>query len=87
VYKSAIQVVKAHYWYVPYCHIYSYCCSLLDTRDGFFQPVPPSFAKYVLSLAYGSSQNVRYLPKFWKEWLHAGIDALRRGAWPLHHRY
>jgi glycosyltransferase involved in cell wall biosynthesis len=82
VYKHAIRVVKAHYGYVPYCHIYGYCCSLLDKRDGFFEPVPPSLAKYLLSLAYGSYQNVRYLPRFWREGLREGVGALRRGVWP-----
>lgn len=82
VYQHAVQVVKYHYGYVPFCHVYGYCCALLDRRDGFFEPVPPSIAKHLLSLAYGSWQNLRHLPRFWKEWSEEGIKALRRGAWP-----
>lgn len=82
VHRDIINVAKAHYGYVPFCHIYGYCCSLLDKRDGFFEPVPPSLAKYLLSLAYGSYQNLWHLPRFWKERLRDGICALRRVAWP-----
>ena len=72
VYKAGIKVVKRHYGYVPFPLVYGYCCSLLDKRDGFFEPVPPSPAKYLLSLLCGSYENAEHLPRFWKEWLEAG---------------
>ncbi len=82
VYWNAIRIVKRHFGYVPYCHIYGLCCSLLDNRDGFYEPVPPSLSKYALSLAFGSAVNVRHPWRFWKEALVEGSRALRRGAWP-----
>lgn len=76
VYKKGIEVVKTHYGYAPFPLIYGYCCSLLDKRDGFFEPVPPSPAKYLLSLVYGSYENVQQLPRFWKDWWKAGWNKL-----------
>jgi glycosyltransferase involved in cell wall biosynthesis len=80
-YYGTVEVLKRYYGYVPFKDIYGYCCSLLDERDGFFEPVPPSAGKYILSVAYGSYQNLRRLPRFWKECLTEGIGAWRRGAW------
>lgn len=82
VYRERIHVVQQHYGYVPFGCIYGYACSLLDKRDGFFEPVPPSAAKYALSFGYGSYRNARHLLRFWKEWFEAGLDALRRRSWP-----
>src|SRR5579864_6459529 len=39
VFKASIDLLKAHYGYAPYAHIYGYCCALLDRRDGFFEPL------------------------------------------------
>lgn len=82
VYKAGIQVVKRHYGYVPYPHVYGYCCSLLDKRDGFFEPVPPSLPKYLLSLGYGTWTNFPHVLRFWRESVQEGLSAVRRGAWP-----
>jgi glycosyltransferase involved in cell wall biosynthesis len=76
VYKAGIKVIKKHYGYVPFSLVYGYCCSLLDKRDGFFEPVPPSPAKYLLSLVCGSYENAGQMPRFWKEWLEAGWKKL-----------
>src|SRR5207245_3566603 len=76
VFKAGINLLNAHYGYVPYAYIYGYCSSLLDKRDGFFEPVPPSLVKYALSLAYGSFQNPRHLLRFWKEWFEQGSPRL-----------
>jgi glycosyltransferase involved in cell wall biosynthesis len=76
VFKASIDLLQAHYGYAPYAHIYGYCCALLDRRDGFFEPVPPSLAKYGLALAYGSWRNVRQLRRYWKEWLEQGSPRL-----------
>jgi len=72
VYKAGINVLMRHYGYAPFELIYGYCCSVLDRRDGFFEPVPPSPAKYLLSLAYGSYENRRHPLRFWKEWFQVG---------------
>jgi len=76
VFKASIDLLQAHYGYAPYSHIYGYCCALLDPRDGFFEPVPPSLAKYGLALAYGSWRNARQLRRYWKEWLEQGSPRL-----------
>ncbi len=78
IYKAGIKVVKKHYGYVPFPWVYGYCCSLLDKRDGFFEPVPPSPGKYLLSLACGSYENAGHLPRYWKEWLAAGWKKLKQ---------
>jgi glycosyltransferase involved in cell wall biosynthesis len=82
VYREAALVVGRHFGYVPFCYAYGWACARLDPRDGFFEPVPPSLAKYFLALGWGTTRN-RWRPfRFWKEWWLAGQDALRRGAWP-----
>jgi glycosyltransferase involved in cell wall biosynthesis len=78
VYKAGIDVVKKHYGYAPFDLIYGYCCSVLDKRDGFFEPVPPSPAKYLFSLIWGSYENKRHVLRFWKEWFLAGWRKLAR---------
>jgi len=83
VYKEQMEVALRHYGYAPFSSVYGYCCALLDRRDGFFEPVPPSLAKYALSWVVGSLRNWRHPFKFWKECLCAGLDAWKRGAWPL----
>lgn len=82
VYRGNIRVVRQYFDYVPYPHIYGYACSLADSRDGFFEPVPPSLLKYVLSLLLGSAINRRHLFRFWREALKEGWGAVRRGVWP-----
>lgn len=82
VYRGNIRVLRKHFSYVPFRHIYGYACSLLDSRDGFFEPVPPSLTKYLLSLVIGSRVNSRHLRRFWSEALGEGFEALRRGVWP-----
>ena len=76
VFKASIEVLKAHYGYAPFSHVYGYCCALVDRRDGFFEPVPPSLFKYGLALLYGSLRNPRHLPRYWKEWLEQGSPRL-----------
>jgi glycosyltransferase involved in cell wall biosynthesis len=76
VYRAGINVVRRHYGYVPFPLIYGYSCSLLDKRDGFFEPVPASPAKYLLSLACGLFENRRHPLRFGREWLAAGWKKL-----------
>jgi glycosyltransferase involved in cell wall biosynthesis len=76
VFKASINVLKAHYDYAPFSHVYGYCCALVDRRDGFFEPVPSSLFKYGLALVYGSLRNPRHLPRYWEEWLEQGSPRL-----------
>ena len=76
VFKASIDVLKAHYGYAPFSHVYGYCCALVDRRDGFFEPVPSSLFKYGLALLYGSLRNPRHLRRYWKEWLEQGSPRL-----------
>ena len=76
VFKASIDVLKAHYDYAPFSHVYGYCCALVDRRDGFFEPVPSSLFKYGLALLYGSLRNPRHLRRYWKEWLEQGSPRL-----------
>jgi glycosyltransferase involved in cell wall biosynthesis len=72
VFKASINLAKKYYGYAPYTYIYGYCAAVLDRRDGFFEPVSPSLAKYCLSLLYGSLRNPRHLVRYWKEWFEQG---------------
>jgi glycosyltransferase involved in cell wall biosynthesis len=81
VYRANIRLLKRYYGYAPFPAVYGYCCSLLDSRDGILERVPPSAPKYLLSLVYGSYENAGQLPRYWKDWAHAGVDAFRRKAW------
>ncbi len=76
VFKASVDILKAHYGYAPFSHIYGYCSALVDRRDDFFEPVPPSLFKYGLALVYGSLRNIRHLPRYWKEWLEQGSPRL-----------
>jgi glycosyltransferase involved in cell wall biosynthesis len=76
VFKASIDLLKYHYGYAPFSHVYGYCCALVDRRDGFFEPVPPSLFKYGLALIYGSLRNPRHLRRYWKEWLEQGSPRL-----------
>lgn len=76
VFKASIDLLKAHYGYAPFSHVYGYCSALVDPRDGFFEPVPPSLFKYGLALVYGSFRNPRQLTRYWKEWLEQGSPRL-----------
>ena len=76
VFRASMVLLKVHYGYVPYSHVYGYCCALLDRRDGFFEPVPPSLLKYGAALLCGSMWNRHQLKRYWKEWLQQGSPRL-----------
>jgi len=81
VYREQLEVLRRHYGYAPFPHVYGYCCALLDARDGFYEPVPASLAKYALSWLVGSWRNWRRPLRYWTECWRAGLDAWRRKAW------
>jgi len=76
VFRASIDLLKAHYGYAPFSHVYGYCSALVDRRDGFFEPVPPSLFKYGLALLYGSFRNPHQLRRYWKEWIEQGSPRL-----------
>lgn len=67
VYKEHLKVVHRHFGYAPVSSVYGYSCALLDRRDGFFEPVPPSLAKCVLAGLIGLWWNRRHPIRFWAE--------------------
>ena len=69
MYTECFGVLRRHYGYVPFVWVHSRCCYLLDKRDQFFEPLRPSFFKYLLSLPYGFWHNPRQLRRFAGEWL------------------
>jgi hypothetical protein len=76
VFRGSINLLKAHYGYAPFSQIYGYCSALVDSRDDFFEPVPPSLFKYALALLYGSFRNPRQLRRYWTEWFEQGSPRL-----------
>ncbi len=76
VFKASVDLLKHYYGYAPFAHVYGYCSALVDPRDGFFDPVPPSLLKYAFALLYGSFRNPRQLRRFWKEWFELGSPRL-----------
>ncbi|MCS6951950.1 MAG: glycosyltransferase family 2 protein [Bryobacterales bacterium] len=82
VYRENIRIVRRHFGYVPFRHIYGYACSLLDSRDGFFEPVRPSLAKYALSFLLGCTVNRGQVLSFCREAVAEARGALQRRAWP-----
>jgi hypothetical protein len=80
VYQEHMAVAQRHYGYAPVSSVYGYCCALLDHRDGFFEPVPPSLAKCLLTGLIGSWKNWRHLPRFWAEIWRVVAEARRRKA-------
>ena len=80
VYKASLDILQAHYGYAPLTQVYGYCCALLDSKDGFFEPVSPSPLKDALTLLYGSAWNYRQLPRYWKEYFSAARARLKRAS-------
>jgi len=76
VFKASIDLLQHHYGYAPYSHVYGFCAALVDSRDGFFEPVPSSLFKYGLALVYGSWRNRKHLRRYWREWLELGSPRL-----------
>ena len=69
VFTENLAVVKKHTGYVPFQWIHGYTSFLIDGRDQFFEPLRPTFSKYVLSLFVGTLYNPFHPLRFWREWL------------------
>jgi glycosyltransferase involved in cell wall biosynthesis len=67
-FKEASRALRKYYGYVPFRWVHSYASFLLDQRDQFFEPLRPSFTKFVFSLILGTLLNWSSPLRFWKEW-------------------
>jgi glycosyltransferase involved in cell wall biosynthesis len=68
VFREAIGCVRRHQGYVPFQWIHGYSSFLLDKRDQFFEPLLPSFSKFLFSLVLGLSVNWRHPLRYVREW-------------------
>lgn len=72
--REACRALRRYHGYVPFPWAHTYTSYLLDRRDLFFQPLRPSFTKFVFSLFVGTLLNWSSPVRFWKEW--AGVMSL-----------
>jgi len=56
-FRDTARVLKRHFGYVPYDTNYGYAGAIVDRRDGFFEPVPPSNTIYLLAIVLGLYEN------------------------------
>lgn len=68
VFREAIGCVRRHQGYVPFQWIHGYSSFLVDRRDQFFEPLLPSFTKFLVSLGLGLRVNWRHPVRFLREW-------------------
>jgi glycosyltransferase involved in cell wall biosynthesis len=68
VFREALQVLRAHYGYVPYSWSYAYASWLLHRKDGFFEPPPQSRAAVVASLGLGLWLNRTRPRRYFDDW-------------------
>lgn len=68
MYAECFSLFLRHFGYVPFRWIHSRCSYWLDGRDQFYEPLQPSFVKYLISLPYGCWHNRRQVPQFVREW-------------------
>jgi glycosyltransferase involved in cell wall biosynthesis len=68
VFLESLAAVRQHCGYVPFQWIHGFSSYVIDGRDQFFEPLRPSFTKYVLSLFVGTLYNVRHPLRYWREW-------------------
>jgi glycosyltransferase involved in cell wall biosynthesis len=68
IFLESMAVLRQHYGYVPFPWIHSYCSYLLDRRDQFYEPLRPTFLKYLLGLPIGCWYNRKNLKRYLQEW-------------------
>lgn len=69
IFRCSFAVLQKHYGYIPFRWIHAYCSYLLDQRDQFYDPLNPTFFKYLVSLPTGCRENRKELKRYWREWL------------------
>lgn len=67
-FEEARRALRKYCGYVPFRWAHSYAAFLLDQRDQFFEPLRPSFTKFVFSLIVGTLWNWSSPVRFWREW-------------------
>jgi glycosyltransferase involved in cell wall biosynthesis len=68
VFREAIRCVRRHQGYVPFQWVHGYSSFLMDRRDQFFEPLLPSFTKFLVSLGLGLVVNRRHPLRYIREW-------------------
>jgi glycosyltransferase involved in cell wall biosynthesis len=82
VFEEIVQVVMAHFGYVPYDWVYGYAAYLVDRKDQIFETSVPSAAKQAVALLLGLHVNHRQSFRYWREWRTAtGIGFKFTGRW------
>lgn len=66
--REACRALRRTFGYVPFSWAHSYASYLVDGRDQFFEPLRPSFTKYVAALLVGTALNLPSPLRFWGEW-------------------
>lgn len=56
-FRDTARVLKRHFGYVPYDTAYGYAGAIVDRRDGFFEPIPPSPTIFLLAIMLGLYEN------------------------------
>ncbi len=56
-FRDTARVLKRHFGYVPYDTAYGYADAIVDRRDGFFEPIPPSPTIFLLAIVLGLYEN------------------------------
>jgi len=77
VFQASMRLLSRHYQYVPFSWVFGYTAFRMDGRDQFFEPLRPSFLKYLLSLPAGLQLNQAHPLRFLGEWLAAPLRAIR----------
>ena len=66
-FRDTVRVLKRHFHYVPYDTTYGYAGAIVDRRDGFFEPIPPSSTIYLLAVVLGLYENPTQPVRFLRE--------------------
>ena len=73
-YREVFEITRRHCGYVPLSWLYGYAGHLLDGKDNFFEPSPPSLRKYLLTIGLGLRHNPGRIPRFLREcWSFSGL--------------
>ncbi len=78
VFRASMELLRRHYGYIPLPWVFGYTAYLADGRDQFFEPLQPSFRKYLASLPAGFRYNPGRRLRFLGEWLSAPLKGLSR---------
>ena len=69
VFRETVKILRRHYGYIPFRWVHAYCSYQADRRDQFFEPLRPTFFKYVISLPMGLYCNRGHMGRFVSEWM------------------